>query len=311
MKIIKVLYWLLYNSYVLSQNIRCKNGEYYCNDKERCITKGVICKSKCDICIEKQKYGQNIACINQCNNEVDHLTSGCILGYYDHDNNKSTPCEPVTDCLAYTWCENGYEVIKRDRVCNCVKKDCDFKYVCPYTKVIKYKDKLINGYTTYEISLKLKDDYPFGNIYAMYGDNNHHMSVPPAYQIKQHVGVNLGGINPVLNDYVPEANYDSWLTIGVYDSDIDGTVTSIGVDFDNWDENHGITVSDGAIFLLDPDLKLSKTNTYIMGHLTLKDSKDYTMNINVQGQVDTRVTHKGLSYTENNIKYNFKKIDSH
>ena len=309
MNMFKILY-CLYGTYVLSQNI-CKDGEYYCNDVEKCIKTGVLCKSVCDTCHEKQQYGQNIACINECNHEVDHLISGCIPGYYDHDNNMLTPCEPETDCFEYTRCGKGYDVIKTNRVCTCVKKkDCDRRYLCPFTKIINYKNNLINGYTTYEISLKLKDDYSNGNIYALYGDKYYSMIIPPAYQIEQHVGVDLGGINPVLNDYVPEAKYDSWLSIGVHDSEIQGKVTSIGVDFDHWSQDHGITVTDGAIFLLDPDLKMSDTNTYIMGHLTLKDSVDYTMNINIKGQVDCRLKNNGITYTENNIVYNFKKKDT-
>ena len=113
--------------------------------------------------------------------------------------------------------------------------------------------------------------------------------------------------NPIINKNIPEGNYDSWLTIGIHDSNILGKISSIGIDFDDWDEYHGIIVDDGAVFLIDPTLKLSKTNKYIIGHLTLKNTEDHTLNINVQGLMDVRLKYNSNSYVENNILYNFKK----
>ena len=287
MQIIKVLYWL-YGSFAFSQTINCNDGYYYCNEMEKCIIKGVICKKKCDECREHQRHSSSpVACINVCNNEVNHLT----------DNN---------DCFDYTRCKEGYEVIKENNICSCnLKELCDYNYVCPYSKEIK--DNLMNGYTTYEISLVLKDEYKHGNIYAIYGDKENPMTIPPAYQIDQHVGVSVGGINPVLKNYAPESEYDSWLTIGIDNSEILGKISYIGIDFDKWDKDNGLTINNGAVFLLDPTLKLSKTNKYIIGHLTLKDTEDYKMIINAQGLQDTRLVLNGINYVETNILYNFKK----
>ena len=305
MNLIKILYWFI-GIHVLAQPLQCKDGDYYCNDVGKCITKGVLCKTSCDICLDKQKI-QNIACINECNNEVDHLiNNNCSPGFYDHDNNKSTPCISTPDCLEYTKCNDEYEVIKTDNVCSCqLKKTCDRRYVCPYIKEIK--GDMLNGYTTYEVSLVLKEDYSNGNIYAIYGDHGHPMTIPPAYQIEQHIGVDIGGTNPIINNNVPEGNYDSWLTIGIHDSNILGKISSIGIDFDDWDEYHGIIVDDGAVFLIDPTVKLSKTNKYIIGHLTLKNTEDHTLNINVQGLMDVILKYNSNNYVENNILYNFKK----
>ena len=250
---------------------------------------------------------QNIACINECNNEVDHLVNNnCSPGFYDHDDNNSTPCISTPDCLEYTKCNDEYEVIKTDNVCSCqLKKTCDRIYVCPYIKEIK--GDMLNGYTTYEVSLVLKEDYSNGNIYAIYGDHGHPMIIPPAYQIEQHIGVDIGGTNPIINNNVPEGNYDSWLTIGIHDSNILGKISSIGIDFEDWDEYHGIIVDDGAVFLIDPTIKLSKTNKYIIGHLTLKNTEYHTLNINVQGLTDVTLKFNSDTYVENNIVYNFKK----
>ena len=309
MNLIKILYWFI-GIHVLAQPSQCKVGDYYCKGVGRCLTKGVVCKNTCDMCLDKQKGGQNIACINDCNNEVDHLinNNNCPDGYYDHDNNPNTPCNTVPDCFEYTKCNEEYEVIITDNVCSCqMKESCDRKYVCPYSKEIK--SDMLSGYTTYEVSLVLQDDSKNGNIYAIYGDRNNPMVIPPAYQI-ENIGVDIGGTNPLINKNIPQDKYDSWLTIGIHNSNIVGKVSSIGIDFSNWDENNGITVTDGAVFLIDPTVKLSKTNKYIIGHLTLKNSEDHTLNINVQGMTDIRLKDTPSTYVENNIVYNFKKKET-
>jgi len=305
MSLIKILYWL-YGSYVFGQKA-CNDGDYYCNDIGRCLTKGVVCKNSCDMCLDKQKYkgGGNLACINDCNNEVDHLINTCRDGYYDHDNNPATACETVPDCFEYTKCNDEYEVIIKDNVCSChMKSSCDRKYVCPHSKEIKGYS--LNGYTTYEVSLVLNEEYSNGNIYAVYGDRNNPMIIPPAFQINN-IGVNIGGTNPLIIKNIPQDKYDSWLTIGIHNSNIVGKVSAIGIDFSGWDENNGITVTDGAVFLIDPTVQLSQTNKYIIGHLTLKNDEDHTLKINVQGMSDVRVKYTTTTYVENNIVYNFKK----
>ena len=294
MKLYKIILFLLGLNDVYSQPL-CNNGDYYCSSLKKCLTKGVICKNDCEVCLDKQKNGEKIACINDCNNEVNHLT----------DN----------DCLDYTKCDVGYVIIKSNNVCSCKKtnKICDYKFVCPDMKEINLKDKL-KDYSTYEISLELKDGYENGNIYAMYGDTHNPMRLPPSYQI-ENLGVNVGGTNPIMNHIVPEGKYDSWLTIGIHNSEILGKISSIGIDFDDWTDYNGITVTNGAVFLLDPTIKLSNTKKYIMGHLTLKDSEEYNMIINVQGLQDTRLVLNSATFVEINILYNFKKqeknIDGH
>ena len=90
------------------------------------------------------------------------------------------------------------------------------------------------------------------NIYAVYGDGKDHMIVPEAYQTSNNIGANIGGINPLLLTYYTNSEFDSWLTIGVTDGNSLGTVNTIGIDFLQWDENNGLNIKDGAIFLNDP-----------------------------------------------------------
>ena len=72
------------------------------------------------------------------------------------------------------------------------------------------------GYTTYQLSLDPVD--PTGNVYAVYGDSQNELSLPPAFQVAPPFGANLGGTNHAFWEFKPEAEYDSWLTAGITDA---------------------------------------------------------------------------------------------
>ena len=105
--------------------------------------------------------------------------------------------------------------------------------------------------TTVRLTLTL--DPTQGNVYAIFGTADAIMSIPPAYQVAAPFGANVGGVNPAFFPVQPEAQFDSWLTVGVTDGDSSRAVSSIGIDFDSWTETGGISSSDGAVFWMDPD----------------------------------------------------------
>ena len=49
MKLYKIILFLLGLNDVYSQPL-CNNGDYYCTTFKKCLTKGVICKSECEVC---------------------------------------------------------------------------------------------------------------------------------------------------------------------------------------------------------------------------------------------------------------------
>ena len=108
----------------------------------------------------------------------------------------------------------------------------------------------------------------------LYGDDFRPYDVPEAYQTSNNVGANIGGINPLLLTYYPNSEFDSWLTIGVTDGNSLGTVNTIGIDFSQWDENNGLNIEDGAIFLNDPFTQTSHKK-YIIAHLTLRNNQQH------------------------------------
>lgn len=236
----------------------------------------------CDTCINNKRFQKNIDCTTICQGQVTHLT----------------------ECLEYTRCLYDYDLHKVHNICICQKVQCDYEYVCPHSEIIHYGDNNINGYTVYEVSLELKN--PNSNIYAIYGNEENNMIIPAAYQLNEHLGANIGGINPLIIHYAPDSKYDSWLTIELTDGDPIGQVDAIGIDFDKWDDTHDLVVNNGAIFLDDPLSQLSDTKKYIIGHLTLKDSEDHRMIVNVNGRINVNNENEGI-FRQTNIIFNFPK----
>ncbi len=242
----------------------------------------IICiysQTECEDCINRKKVNLNLDCNQICYNQ------NVILN----------------DCSDYTVCLYDYSLHKVENVCVCQKIECNRDYICPNIDEIHFNEKL-TGYTTYEVSLLIKNlNY---NIFAIYGDNENNMIIPRAYQTKNNLGTNIGGINPLLINNNPEAQYDSWLTIG---STMDNQqVNYIGIDFSSWDINHDLIISNGAIFLDDPMIQIS-TKKYIVAHLTLKNNQQHQMIINADGRLNANDINAN-SFSEKNIIINFPYI---
>ena len=236
----------------------------------------------CDNCINRKTIGENVDCVNICQGQTTHLT----------------------DCLQYTRCLYDYDLYKVDNICLCQKVECEYENVCPYSEMIHYGNNNIQGYSVYEVSLELKNIN--SNIYAIYGTPSNPMIIPAAYQFPNNQGTNVGGINPIIKQYIPNTEYDSWLTIEITDGDLNEQIDAIGIDFSSWNETNNLVVTDGAIFLDDPLQKISNTKKYIIGHLTLRDSEEHQMVINVNGKINTNDPNSG-NFRETNIIFNFPK----
>ena len=236
----------------------------------------------CDNCINRKTFDENIDCTNICQGQTTHLTN----------------------CLQYTRCLYDYDIHKVNDICICQKPICEYEYVCPNTEIIHYENENLNGYTVYEVSLEVKT--PNSNIFAIYGNNDNNMIIPKAYQVIGYKGSNVGGINPLLLDYYPQSNYDSWLTISLTNGDPIGQVDAIGIDFSGWDENSDLIISDGAIFLDEPLHQISDNNKYIIAHLTLRDSEDHQMIINVNGKTNVDNPDEP-NFRELNVVFDFPK----
>ena len=250
----------------------------------------------CEICLARQRNGENIACPYNCNQPlIDQLYPPCEL------------CPPEPSCMSPgPDCE--YEQ-QRDS-CGCLHDcgnivcnptinippsppspcpieqiDCINEFVCPkITEVTQCSHGGIEGHTTYQLSLVVQPDKYIKNIYAIFGDTyNHIMYFPPAYQIDGPFDSNIGGVSSSIISIFPDAFYDSWITIGITDGDKDNKLSTIGIDFDEWSETNPITTSNGAVFLLDPNEGENK-DEYIIGQITIQNELIDVLTVNVQGK---------------------------
>ena len=167
--------------------------------------------------------------------------------------------------------------------------DCNSEYVCPkVTEVTQCSGGGISGYTTYQLSLVIKNPN-VKYIYAMYGDDtpvDNTMEIPPAYQGSRIFNNNIGGIAPEIIAINHDAMYDSWLTIGLTNGDPLNKIASVGIDFNSWTEDNPIHTTDGAIFITNPDEILIAGSEYIMAQITIPTGVTEKVIINVQGRLD-------------------------
>ena len=59
-----------------------------------------------------------------------------------------------------------------------------------------------------------------------------------------------GGSNPAFLRVAPDAQWDSWLTIGLVDGDVHDDLGSLGIDWSDWSADRGLSVDNGAVFWL-------------------------------------------------------------
>ena len=86
------------------------------------------------------------------------------------------------------------------------------------------------GTTTYRLYVDLSD--MVHSVYTIFGREDAPAHFPPAVQQAYPFGVDVGGTNPLFWQAVPDAEYDSWLTVGVDDGSAGAALASIGIGFD-------------------------------------------------------------------------------
>ena len=186
---------------------------------------------------------------------------------------------------------------------------CNNAYVCPKVTEVTYCSQGgIPGYTTYKLSLLIKNPI-VRTIYAIYGDSDdgvsRPMSIPPAYQSPS-FNSNIGGPTPSLALIDYSVNYDSWLTMNTIDGDPYETLSSVGIDFNSWNELHGIYTTDGAIFTTSsPDLNMN--GEYIVGQITISDDVVTDVIMNFQGKIVCPGCTSHDTWTETQVTFHLSK----
>lgn len=296
-----------------SHNCLISAGYSYCQSTRNCIRQWETpCQDNyndCGDCLKKQRNGYNIACPLECNIVVDPMPPMPE----PMPPVAIAPCPPV--CMIY--CENGNQLDENgcptcncndelplpvtDQDCNLEQPSCDgYRFVCPkITEITNCNQGGIDGYTTFQLSLILKPNLNILDLYAIYGDSNDITIIPPSYQVYN--GNNIGGISPYMIQINPDGLYDSWLTIGVTDGNNNNEISTIGIDFNSWDEDNELTIDNGAVFLMNPTNNPVNGNEYIIGQLTVRTNSNPVAIINVQGKtIDDSID---KSWRENNIRF--------
>jgi len=215
----------------------------------------------------------------------------------------SIPCPYGTSwCLSSSTC-NDINTCIDDQLCPIPNIQCDNHYVCPkITEITHCSENGIDSHTTYQLSLITNNNVE--NIYAIYGDGNNHMIIPPAYQSGQIYNSHIGGITPEYIKLHPALLYDSWLTIGITNGDNGHIISSVGINFNSWTESTGLNIDNGAIFIVDPSIQTSNTNEYVIGQLTLPNEIRTNVVVNAQGNLNN-----GIVWRESNIVFPISKPD--
>lgn len=268
----------------------------------------------CSNCLTKQRNGLNIACPTNCDmvqmppqivinpGPIRYPTDPIIL---------EPPTEVCPSVMCMMYCEYGHMTdINGCQMCQCnselpepitdtdcilTQPSCDgYTYVCPkITEITNCNMGGIDGYTTYQLSLVIKNNMNVYDIYAIYGTTDNNMIIPPAYNSVSEINSNIGGTLDFIKNSQPNTIFDSWLTIGITDGNINNEISYVGIDFTNWNTNNGIIVDNGAVFTMNPSAKI-EDNEYIIGQLTVRTNEIYSVNINVQG----KTLNSGTIHTE-------------
>ena len=159
--------------------------------------------------------------------------------------------------------------------------------VCPLTEATATGGPL--GGTTYRLSITLSG--AAANVYSIFGSASVTMSMPRAYQEAAPFGANIGGVSPPFFAVVATAAYDSWLTVGITEGDLNGALGSVGINFEGgWTQSHDLHVSNGAVFWMVP--ADGPRGSAVVGQITLGPGGthqsgiggDVPMSMGAQGQ---------------------------
>lgn len=141
------------------------------------------------------------------------------------------------------------------------------------------------GYETYHVGVL------FGpaalDVYALYGEKNSPLIIPPAYQVAAPFGSSVGPVNEAFVAVHADCAFDSWLTIG-----IDGpallpdALSSVGLPLDEWSETQGISADNGAVFFMDP-AHGATTEPVVFAQLTVPAGTVFSGQVSAQGRSRT------------------------
>jgi hypothetical protein len=236
-------------------------------------------KAKKDVC---QVCGGNGKSCLDC--------AGTPNGKAKKDKCGKCDADPTNDCkqdICGVWGGNG----------KCAAKSKSTTHVTPTIvamSVLCNGKSYPKGYTTYRLYANLRAGAK--NAFAMVGSGQSTMYFPPAFQVmKPNNGghfATIGGPAKFMFSMFPLAQYDSWVTLGLEESN--GKLQSKG--FDDAIKNPGwniigkrpIKISNGAVFFMDPKNPIGATKAapILIAQLTLPTGFSGNVRAGFQGKTD-------------------------
>ena len=141
----------------------------------------------------------------------------------------------------------------------------------------------VAGHTTVQLVGRFDVVPEVEDIYAIFGEGDDPLVIPPAWQLAAPFGANVGPVNPAFFAFEPNCPYDSWITLGVDGPALDpAALTSIGVDFTPWSETRGVSCDDGAVFFFHPEHGAQGATTLMQ--LTVVPTAIFSGSFNLQGR---------------------------
>ena len=283
-------------------------GYTWCEDTQSCLRQWESpCAdnfSDCKDCLTKQRNGYNIACPIQCDTFVACPEVMCAMycenGFVKNMNGCDTcRCnelpniifDPIPPPMPQPMPQPMPPISNVDQgdICEIPYEECDNLYAClKVTEVTQCSEGGLSGYTTYRVSAILKPNMDIKNIFAIYGSSNNQedsqLLIPGSKQMENIFGSNLGGISNSIIGINPDSAFDSWLTIGVTNGNINNDLNTIGIDFSNWNEYQDLIIDNGAIFLMDPSITMNIKQEILLGQFTVPTGSNKVGIFNIQGK---------------------------
>jgi hypothetical protein len=122
-------------------------------------------------------------------------------------------------------------------------------------------------------------------------------------------------VNPLFTASYPEAQYDSWLTVGMTNGDSPSAISFVGdahFNIDAWSKHQALSTTQGAIFWMNPADGPSATDTngkagkgtpkgnIVIAQLTVKTGTVFDAQVNCQG-----LTSHGDNWASTKINFHF------
>ena len=113
-------------------------------------------------------------------------------------------------------------------------------------------------------------------------------------RIRHLVASQIAGVNPAFFSVNAEAQYDSWLTVGMTGGEAPTALSIIGEDIKAWSEDKGLVTSDGAVFWMNPkdgpsasdtngaQGKGSPTGNVVIAQLTVKTGTTFDAQVQMR-----------------------------